>query len=92
MGADFRALFHDDDGKLGIDLLQPDRRRQTRRTGADDDNVIIHRLARLQSDIAHLRLQKAGSRISGEISRSLLNVPDGAVHRAKGQMTAIVYI
>ena len=60
MGADFRAFFHDDDRKLGIDLLQPDRRREAGRPAADDHHVIIHRLARLQFDIAHLRLPQRG--------------------------------
>src|SRR3546814_20462097 len=47
MRADFRALFEDADRKLASrvsrTLLEPDRRRQPRWTGADDHHVIRHR-------------------------------------------------
>ena len=47
MGADLRALFEHRDIDLVImlqaELLEPDRRRQTGRPGADDDDVIFHR-------------------------------------------------
>src|SRR3546814_5475450 len=45
MRADFRALLEHDDGKLGVDLLQPDRRRKPGRPRADDHHVEFHRLA-----------------------------------------------
>src|SRR3546814_14790312 len=49
MRADFRALFEDADRKLASrvirTLLEPDRRRQPRWTGADDHHVIRHRFA-----------------------------------------------
>ncbi|MGY4318979.1 hypothetical protein ACVWW1_008306 [Bradyrhizobium sp. JR3.5] len=44
--ADLGALLHHDDRELGIELLQPDRGRQARRAGADDDDIEFHRLAR----------------------------------------------
>ena len=60
MGADFGPLFDEDDGQPGIDLLEPDRRCESRRPSADDHNVVIHRLARLQFDFAHLCLPNRG--------------------------------
>ena len=45
MRADFRALFDDHHRNIGVELFQPDRRRQARRAGADDDDVEIHRFA-----------------------------------------------
>jgi len=45
MRADFRAFFQNNDCRVGIILLQPDRSRQTRRTRADDHDIIFHALA-----------------------------------------------
>ena len=45
MRADRRALLDDDDREFGIELLQPDRGGEARRSGADDDDVVVHRLA-----------------------------------------------
>ena len=45
MRAHFRALLHDDDGNVGRDLLEPDPRREPRRSGADDDDVEFHGFA-----------------------------------------------
>src|SRR6202022_3618738 len=45
MRTDFGALLHHDDGKVGIELLQPDRRRQAGRPGADDDDIEFHGFA-----------------------------------------------
>ncbi len=49
-GEDVRAhlgtLLHYDDRELGIELFEPDRGRQARRTGADDDDVEFHGLGR----------------------------------------------
>src|SRR6185312_4289879 len=45
MRADLRALFQHDDGKLRIDLLQPDRGGEARRPRADDDHVEFHAFA-----------------------------------------------
>ena len=49
MRTDFRALFQNADADLapglGRKLLQPDRRRQTCRSAADDHDVIFHALA-----------------------------------------------
>ena len=50
MRADLGALFQHDDGKLGIDLLQPDRGGETGRPGADDHHVELHAFA---FDLAH---------------------------------------
>jgi hypothetical protein len=46
MGADLGALFDHDDVQVSIDLLQPDRRRQACRPGADDHDVKFHGLTR----------------------------------------------
>ena len=48
MGADFGAFLDDDDAGVRRQLLQADRRGEPRRPGADDDDVVIHRLARRQ--------------------------------------------
>ncbi|KQU66958.1 hypothetical protein ASC75_10240 [Aminobacter sp. DSM 101952] len=45
-------------------IFEPDRRRQSRRPGADDDNVEFHALA---FDIAHLSLRVGWPRPKGEI-------------------------
>ncbi len=45
VGADLGALFEHDDRAVGVELLQPDRRRQPGRAGADDDHVVLHRFA-----------------------------------------------
>ena len=49
MRADLRALLQHDDGELiaalGGKLLQPDRRGEPGRSGADDDDVELHGLA-----------------------------------------------
>ena len=45
MRPDFRPLLDQNHRKLRIDLLQPDRSRQTRRTPANNHNVIVHPLA-----------------------------------------------
>ena len=49
VGADLGALFQHDDGQLFAlfigDLLEPDGRRQSRRSRADDDDVELHALA-----------------------------------------------
>ena len=45
MRADLRALLEHDDGKLGVDLLQPDRRGKPGRSGADDHHVEFHAFA-----------------------------------------------
>jgi hypothetical protein len=49
MRADLAALFQHDDGKLRIDLLEPDRRGKTRRPGANDHHVEFH----VAFDFAH---------------------------------------
>lgn len=50
MSADLTALFENDDGEFRVDLLEPDRRRQSRRARADDHHVEFHALA---FDLAH---------------------------------------
>ena len=40
-----RSLFALSAFLLGTQLLQPDGRRQPRRAGADDDNVVVHGFA-----------------------------------------------
>src|SRR3546814_1535293 len=49
MGADLGALLENADGDLLAafrrKLAQPDGRRQTGRTGTDDDHVVLHRFA-----------------------------------------------
>ena len=42
MRADFRSLLEDADREVGIELLQPDRRRQAGRPAAHDHDVIGH--------------------------------------------------
>ena len=54
MRADLRALLEHDHGKLGAELLQPDRRGKTRRPGADDHDVELHAFA---FDLAHKALR-----------------------------------
>ncbi len=44
VGADLGALFHDHDGNVGRELLQPDCGRKARGTGADHHHVELHRL------------------------------------------------
>ena len=46
VSADFRAFLEDDDGYVRIEFLQPDRGGETCRSGADDDDVELHPLAR----------------------------------------------
>ena len=50
VGADLATLFEDDDGEVGIELLQTDGGGKAGRTGADDHHVEFHALA---FDIAH---------------------------------------
>ena len=45
MRADLGALFDHDDGRVRRDLLEPDRGGEAGRTGADNDDVELHRLA-----------------------------------------------
>ena len=45
MRADLGTLLDHDDAQIGIELLQPDRRGQAGRPGADDDDVEFHGLA-----------------------------------------------
>ena len=45
MGAHFRTFFQHADRDIGRKLLQPDRRGKSRGTGADDDDIILHRVA-----------------------------------------------
>ena len=51
--ADLRALLQHDHRQLRVELLQPDRRGQPRRAGADDHHVVLHGLA---LDLGHARL------------------------------------
>ena len=53
MRADLGTLLHHDDGKLRVDLLQPDRGREPRRPGADDHDIELHPLAGRQIGFAH---------------------------------------
>ncbi len=53
MGADLGALLNDDHAKIGIELLQADRGRKSGRSGADDDDVELHRLAGGQVGFGH---------------------------------------
>src|SRR6185312_3794469 len=46
MRADLASLLHHDDVEVRIELLQPDRGRQARGPGADDDDVEFHGFAR----------------------------------------------
>jgi hypothetical protein len=46
MRANLRALFQHHHVEIGIELFEPDRRRQARRPRPDDHNVIVHFLAR----------------------------------------------
>ncbi len=57
MRADLGAFLDDDDAALGIELLQPDRGGEAGGAGADDDDVIFHRLAGGQFGIAGHRAQ-----------------------------------
>ena len=50
MGADLGALLEHDDRAIGVELLQPDCRGEAGGAGADDDNVVLHRLA---FDVGH---------------------------------------
>ncbi|MHC2274985.1 hypothetical protein ACVME8_001596 [Bradyrhizobium diazoefficiens] len=54
MRADLGALLHHDDVEIGVELLQPDRGRQARGAGADDDDVEFHGFARGKFFGAHL--------------------------------------
>ena len=45
MRADLGTLLHHDDAEIGIELLQPDRRGEARRPGADDHDVEFHGFA-----------------------------------------------
>jgi hypothetical protein len=45
MRADLRALFHHNHGDVGVELLEADGRRQSRRAAADHHDVIVHPLA-----------------------------------------------
>ena len=45
MRADDRALLDDDDGKVRVELLQPNGGRKARGARADDHDVVIHRFA-----------------------------------------------
>ena len=47
----FRALFEDHDLKIGVDLLEPDRRGQPSRPRPHDHHIVIHRLA---FDLGHI--------------------------------------
>ncbi len=58
MCADFRSLLDHHDREVGIDLLQPDRRAQAGRPGADDDNVELHGIARRKRLGAHALISK----------------------------------
>ena len=44
MGADLAAFFHQADRHVGVELLQPDRRRQARWPATHDHDVEFHRL------------------------------------------------
>jgi hypothetical protein len=46
VGAGLGALLEHDDRSLRRELLEPDRGGQARRSGADHDDVVGHRLAR----------------------------------------------
>ena len=45
MAADLAGFFHQADGHLGGQLLQPDRRRQAGRAAAHDHDIELHRFA-----------------------------------------------
>ena len=53
MRADLGTLLHHDDVEIGIELLQPDRRGQAGRPGADDHDVEFHGFARRKFFCAH---------------------------------------
>ena len=53
MRADLGTLLDDDDGKLRIELLQPDRGGQARGPGTDDHDIELHPLAGGQIGLAH---------------------------------------
>ena len=55
MRADLGAFFDHDDAQIGIELLEPDRRRQAGWAGADNHDVEFHGLARRQF-LAHDRI------------------------------------
>ncbi len=44
--ADLGTLLHHDDVEIGIDLLQPNGRRQAGRAGTDDHDIEFHGFAR----------------------------------------------
>ena len=54
MRADFGTLLHHDDVEIGVELLQPDRRGEARRPGADDHDVEFHGFARRKFFGAHV--------------------------------------
>ena len=68
MRADLGPLLEDDDRKVAVELLQPDRCRKTGRTGADDDHVIVRRLA-LRSPRHHAGTPRS-SRLSARTERA----------------------
>ena len=53
MRADLGALLDHHHGEIGIELLQPDRRRKPGGPGADDHDVELHRLAGGQIGVTH---------------------------------------
>ncbi len=59
MGADLGALLHHDDRGVGRELFEPDRRGKSGGSGADHDDVELHRLARRQFRLAHRLLPVA---------------------------------
>ncbi len=69
MRADLRALLDDADADLGLgrrrELLQPDRRREPRRPGPDDDHVILHPLA---LDLRLLRHRVPSCRLTSPVA------------------------
>src|ERR1700734_3023828 len=53
MRAYFRSLLDHHHRKFGIELLQPDRRAEPRRPGADDHDIELHGFTRRQFFGAH---------------------------------------
>ena len=53
MGADLGALLDHDDRRVGRDLLETDRSGEPGGSGADNDDIEFHRLARRQFRIRH---------------------------------------
>ena len=79
VGADFRALLHDDDGEVGRNLFQADRGRQAGRSCADDHDVELHTFARRQICQGHAGFLKkpcgASPRRPGARSNQLRVLP-----------------